>query len=45
MEHDLAELAVLILCDDSTSFEMDDCFVTEANTMKDVLCDVNSNKN
>ena len=40
MEQDLTQLAVIILCGDSTGCdEVDDCFATEADTMVDIVCE------
>ena len=37
MEQDLTQLAVMIMCDDSTGCdEVDDYFATEADTMIDI---------
>ena len=45
MEQDLTHLAVIILCEDSTGCdEVDDSFVTEEDTMKDIVCEVDFNK-
>ena len=45
MEQDLTQLAVIILCDASTGCdEVDDYFATEADTMIDVVCEVDLNK-
>ena len=44
MELDLTELAVIIICDDSTGCdEMDDYFATEADTMIYIVCEVDLN--
>ena len=44
VELDLTELAVIIICDDSTDcHEMDDYFATEADTMIDIVCEVDLN--
>ena len=44
MELDLTELAVIIICDDSTGCdEMDDYFATEADTMIDIVREVDLN--
>ena len=41
MKQDLTQLAVIILCDDSTGCdEMNDYFATEADTMIDIVCEV-----
>ena len=41
MEQDLTQFAVLILCDDSTACgEMGDYFATDADTMVDIVCEV-----
>ena len=45
MEHDLNQLAVIILCDDTTDCdEMDDYFATEADTIIEIVCAVYLNK-
>ena len=45
MEQDLIQFAVLILCYYSTGYdEMGDHFTTEADTMIDVVCEVDLNK-
>ena len=45
MEQDLTQLAVIMLCDDSTDCdEVDDYFATEADTMIDIVCEVDLNK-
>ena len=45
MGQDLAQLAVIILCGDSTGCdEVDDYFATEADIMIDVECKVYLNK-
>ena len=45
LEQDLSQLAVIILCDDSTGCdEVGDCFATEADTMIDIVCEINLNK-
>ena len=42
MEQDLTQLASIILCDDSTGCdEVDGYFATEADTMIDIVCDLN----
>ena len=44
-EQDHTHLAVKILCDDSTGCdEVDDSFATEADTMIDIVCEVDLNK-
>ena len=44
MEQYLTHLAVSILCDDSTGCdEMDGYFAKEADTMIDIVCEVDSN--
>ena len=41
MEQDLTQFAVLILCNDCTGCdEMYDYFATEADTMIDIVCEV-----
>ena len=45
MEQDRIKFAVLILCDDSAGcVEMGDCFATQADTMLDIVCELNLNK-
>ena len=46
MEQDLTQLAVIILvCNDSTGCdEMDNYLATEADTMIDIVCEVDLNK-
>ena len=45
MEQDLTQLAVILLCSDSTGCDkVDDCFATEADTMVDIVCEVDLNK-
>ena len=45
LEDDLTQLAVIILYDDSTCCdEMGDYFATEADTMIDIVCEVDLNK-
>ena len=45
MEQGLTQFAVLILCDDSTGCDaMGDYFATEANTMIDIVCEFDLNK-
>ena len=44
MEQHLTQFVVLMLCNNSTGCdEMGDNFVTEANTMIDVVCEVDLN--
>ena len=44
MEQDLIQLAVIILCNESTGCdEMDQYFATEADTMIDIVCEVDLN--
>ena len=44
-EEDLTQLAVILLCDDSTGCdEKDDYFATEVDTMIDIVRDVDLNK-
>ena len=44
MEQDLTQLAVIIICDDSTGCdEMDDYFAIEADTMIYIVCEVDLN--
>ena len=44
MEQDLTQLAVIILCDDTTGCdEMGDYFATETDTKIDIVCGVNLN--
>ena len=41
MEQDLTQLAVILLCDDSTGCdEMGEYFATEADTIIDIVCEV-----
>ena len=45
MEQELTQFAVLILCDDSTVCdEMGDYFAIGADTMIDIVCEVDLNK-
>ena len=46
VEQDLTQLAVIILCDDATSWdEVGDYFATEADTMiDDIVCEVYLNR-
>ena len=45
VEQDHTHLAVIILCDDSTGCdEVDDSFATEADTVIDIVCEVDLNK-
>ena len=45
MEQDLSQFAILMLCDDSTSCdEMSYFYATEAETMMDIVCEVQVNK-
>ena len=45
MKQDLTQLAVIILYEDSTGCdEIDDYFATEADTMIDIVCEVDFNK-
>ena len=45
IEQDLTQLAVIILCDNSTGCdEMNDYFATEADIMIDIVCEVDLNK-
>ena len=44
MEQNLTQLAVIILCDDSTGCdEIDNYFAIEADTMIDIECEVDFN--
>ena len=43
IEYDLTQFEVLRLCNFSTCGEMGDCFATEANTMIDIVCEVDLN--
>ena len=44
MDQDLTQLAVIILCDESTGCdEMNDYFATEADTMIDIVFEVDLN--
>ena len=43
IEYDLTEFEVPRLCDYSTCGEMGDCFATEADTMIDIVCEVDLN--
>ena len=41
MEEGLTKLAVIIICDDPTGYdEMVDYFATEADTIMDIVCEV-----
>ena len=45
VEQDLTQLVVIILCDDSTGRDKkDDYFATEADTMIDIVCEVDLKK-
>ena len=45
MQEDLIQLAVIVLCYNSTGCdEMDDYLATEADTMVDIVCEVGLNK-
>ena len=45
LEEDLTQLALIILYDGSTCCdEMDDYFATDADTMIDIVCEVDLNK-
>ena len=45
MEQDRTQFAVLILCDDSTRCdEIGNYFATEADSVLDIVCEVNLNK-
>ena len=45
MEQDLTQLAVIILCDNANGCdELNDYFATAAETMIDIVCEVDLNK-
>ena len=45
MEQDFTQLAFIILCNDSTGYdEVGDYFATEADTMIDIVCEIDMNK-